>query len=511
MLALRPLENRRVQLLLLFAWCFVLRSPTFLVPTVDWDESIYVLMASDWLVGHAPYTTVFDHKPLGIYAIFAAALSMFGESMIAIRLVTTLAVYATSLVLYLLARRLFENSVTASVAAVLYPVFTLGLQGLSSNTELFFILCNVGGLSLLLVALEHSGRRRWLLGGAAGLAFGAALQIKYLVVIEIAVLASYVLWRNRRNLLGAPGFLLPLALGALLPTAAAGLYFVAHDLWADFLFANFEANRRYLDSTNPADLWRGLRHSTQDWFKWNWVALLTAVVVHYRTKDGIETSSTRGFLFVWLLAGFAESWATLKFFNHYSLVTLPPICLLVAGVLGRYYVNAGNRRVFALALSIVIAFPLYRTFDGYYASWLTDYARHSNRVSNVADYLRGQVSPGEYIYVVNDQPIIYFLVRARWPTKYVLPPNMIAETSSAMAGLNFHEELDNILHKRPRFVIIRELNDNNSRVEEIRKRISADYVLDANVGDATVYRLRLPVNRSANGAPANYRRNRSTA
>ena len=60
--------------LFLFLWALLMRTPTFLVSAVDWDESLYVLIASQWLSGHPPYTTVFEIKPIGIFAIFAAAL-----------------------------------------------------------------------------------------------------------------------------------------------------------------------------------------------------------------------------------------------------------------------------------------------------------------------------------------------------------------------------------------------------------------------------------------------------
>jgi hypothetical protein len=60
--ALRPVVNTRSYgfLAFLFFWVLILRAPTFLVSAVDWDEGLYVLMASQWLDGHPPYTTVFE-------------------------------------------------------------------------------------------------------------------------------------------------------------------------------------------------------------------------------------------------------------------------------------------------------------------------------------------------------------------------------------------------------------------------------------------------------------------
>ncbi len=175
-------------LLFLFLWALLMRAPTFLVSAVDWDESLYVLIASQWLSGHPPYTTVFEIKPIGIFAIFAAALGAFGESIASIRLLTVTVVCLTSVVMLLIARRMLHNELAALVAAISYPVLTLGLQGLSSNTELFFMFFNLLGLLLLLLSTANPGIERGkasLYALAAGLSFGAAIQIKYVVAIEI--------------------------------------------------------------------------------------------------------------------------------------------------------------------------------------------------------------------------------------------------------------------------------------------------------------------------------------
>src|SRR6266705_2005613 len=100
-------------LIFLLSWVLVLRAPTFLVSAIDWDEGLYVLIASQWLSGHPPYTTVFEIKPI---AIFAAALGVLGDSVASIRFITVAFVYLTSVVLLLLAKRLFRSEVAGIVA-----------------------------------------------------------------------------------------------------------------------------------------------------------------------------------------------------------------------------------------------------------------------------------------------------------------------------------------------------------------------------------------------------------
>ncbi len=218
-------------LIFLLFWVLILRAPTFLVSAVDWDEGLYVLIASQWLSGHPPYTTVLEVKPIGIFAIFAAAMGVLGESMASVRFITIAIVYMTSVVLLLIARRLLRNDIAGAVAAVSYPALTLaGLQGLSSNTELFYIFFNVLGLLFLIVSISNpeSTRRNALLYAlAAGLSFGAAVQIKYVVAVETALFVAYFLLAQYRSIRYAPSVFLMLAVGGVLPSVCAIGY-----LWA---------------------------------------------------------------------------------------------------------------------------------------------------------------------------------------------------------------------------------------------------------------------------------------
>lgn len=482
-----PVVRRLVFLFALLAWVLLLRAPTFLRSVVDWDESIYVLVASQWLHGHLPYTTVFDHKPIGIYTIFRLAFGLFGESMYSIRLITVAFVYLTSIALFLLGRKLFSSTGSGVLAAVCYPVFTLGLQGLSSNTELFFICFNVLGLYFLLQAASDCAQRKLFYGLAAGLSFGAAFQTKYLVALEIAYFVVYVLATRLHAIRRAPLPLLAVVFAAAVPTALALWYFWANDTLQQFLYANFEANRRYVAAGDMTALWRKFSHSLQDWFKWNWVTVVGAALIGYRYRPGAAQRGAEWFLVGWLLVAFAESWTTLKFFKHYYLVTLPPLCLLLAGVLGRYQRVVGNRQVLILVLVLILGFPIARTIEKYYLPWMTAYAKHGDVNVNIARYLMTKIGPDDSIYVVNGQPIIYFLANARLATPYVLPPWLLVEDLSRVVGVDYPAEIDRIFSSDPRVILVRDQAEQNPRLTEITARLAEGYVLDIKIADTAIY------------------------
>jgi 4-amino-4-deoxy-L-arabinose transferase-like glycosyltransferase len=321
-------------LMFLLVWVLILRAPTFLVSAIDWDEGQYALMASQWLNGHPPYTTVLEIKPIGIFAIFAAAMGMLGESMASIRFITIAIVYMTSVVLLLIARRLLRSDVAGVVAAVSYPAFTLGgLQGLSSNTELFYIFFNVLGLLFLLVSTSSpdlTRRNALLYALAAGLSFGVAVQIKYVVAIESAFFVAYFLLARYRSVRYAPATMVMLVVGGVLPSIAAIGYLWMQGALELYLAGNFGVYGRYLAVRNSEDIWTALKHGLQDWVKWSWVTVAAIALLRTKTRPEPAAAPVLPFFILWLLVGFAEASLTLRFFKHYYLVTMPPLCLLLA-------------------------------------------------------------------------------------------------------------------------------------------------------------------------------------
>jgi len=128
-----------VALLALLAWCVALRLPTIPRSVIDWDESVYLLMADQWSHGHLPYTAVWDHKPVGAYALFRMGFALFGRSVLSARLLVTVFVFLGAWLLYAIAALLLDSRRAAAVAAIAYPAFSLRFGGTAANTELFFV------------------------------------------------------------------------------------------------------------------------------------------------------------------------------------------------------------------------------------------------------------------------------------------------------------------------------------------------------------------------------------
>src|SRR5262249_11730721 len=175
---------------------FALRSSTFFHSTENWDESLYLLMSRSLLHGHPPYTQVWNHKPPGIVLLFALGQVVFGPTVLSIRILAGLAVSTSCLLLYFIGRSL-RDPTTGIVAGFLYAAFSLD-YGRSSCLELFYT-----PLLLLAFFLVLSREVDELLDSSVvplvlGFVGGLALQLKFVIVFDLAALCLFVLllWRQ---------------------------------------------------------------------------------------------------------------------------------------------------------------------------------------------------------------------------------------------------------------------------------------------------------------------------
>src|SRR5438105_81804 len=59
--------------LLMLGTALVLRAFSYTSAGLDWDESLYIVIAQRWLQGGVPYLAIWDQHPMGLPALFAAA------------------------------------------------------------------------------------------------------------------------------------------------------------------------------------------------------------------------------------------------------------------------------------------------------------------------------------------------------------------------------------------------------------------------------------------------------
>ena len=152
-----------------------------------------------------------------------------------------------------------------------------------------------------------------------------------------------------------------------------------------------------------------------------------------------------------------------SFLIYYFLQLLPSLCLLSAQIIIKttWSVTAiGKTRRF-LNLALILAIPFLSNIYPYLKdSTKLVYFRQLKGVQNwgdnpaiISQYLRERVTPQNYIYVADYEPIIYYLVSAKIPSKYAFPAFITQPKLSQVAGIEPIQELQSILQKEPVYII----------------------------------------------------------
>ena len=166
------------------------RSLWFTDPVADFDEQIYSLIGWRMTHGDLPFVEVWDRKPFGLFAIFAAAHWLFGPEPLAYQFVACLFALGGGLLVYALARDLVDR-VSATIAGSLYLMLIAAYGSYSAQSEIFHV-----PLMLAMLWLVRDPRRPDALKRAtvAMLLGGIALQIKYTVLPQCLFFGGYALY-----------------------------------------------------------------------------------------------------------------------------------------------------------------------------------------------------------------------------------------------------------------------------------------------------------------------------
>ena len=141
-------------LLLVVFLTMVIRYGLIEVP-FERDEGEYAYGGQLILQGILPYQQIYNMKLPGIYAAYAGLMAVFGQTHMGIHLGLMFINAATIVLVFLLAKQLYD-SIVGLVAAAAFAIMSLlpSVQGISAAAEHFVILFSIGGLWVLVKALD---------------------------------------------------------------------------------------------------------------------------------------------------------------------------------------------------------------------------------------------------------------------------------------------------------------------------------------------------------------------
>lgn len=501
----------------------LIRFQSFHMRIIDWDESIYFMWAKELLQGHLPYVNIIEDKPVGISLIYAGALLAFGKTMFSIRILAWLSITCSSFFLYKIGRILGNNSCFSGImAGLLYSFYTYFNVGIAANTEIIFAFFTIFSFYLLfnnLQYLQNPNSKIYKVFFFIGLSLGVGFMIKYVVVFDIIsmfiiiLLLTYFSGENQTNI--KPIHIVKLFLSLILGLALPQILIL-------FLYTINAQLNTYIDATVFIfKFTKLLAFSFNEMFHSMMVNLAPYQILFYSfiflaffKKFPQKTKINLICLIIWILILLYElSFCLTRYWGHYTIQLLPPLCLLCALLITeslKLLNKIENKYKYICIYSILIV-----------ASYIT-YTTNKNAVLNnnkiriinhkiepfyndrqsvLANYINKKIGTGKYILVLSEDYIMYDMTQSKYPTKYIMP-HMILD-SSFDSIINHKKEIKGIMAKKPEYILLPNPKTNalsndiyswliaNHKVYNLlNEYLKKDYVLETKLNTSIIYRLK---------------------
>lgn len=425
---------------------------------LDRDEGTYGYMGANLGSGLVPYRDAFDHKPPVIYFVYAVISGLGEDHRLSTRVVGTVVMLLTIVLVYGLGRRIYGPAVGV-LAASLYALVGnwAHVQAAHLNTEHVM-------LPLLLIstlaAVEAGQRRLEWLSMIAGVT--ACLAILTKPVALPAALPLFMVATNP-DLRAWPAARIPAAwfiTGSLVPVAAFGIWFLVNGAIDDLYWSVFAFNADYVGGS-IADQQKLLLGFGPIVSPLSLVALAGA----FARPGGAEGLPKLHYLFLaWAAANVLGAKMAAPYpVPHYFVPIMPAVAILAALVFVGVWrafrkMSAPLRWVMPLAAAASILasawWHLNENLDFYFRKSVEqkialEFAEQGPQAflaaERVADYVASVTDEHEEILVWAGEAEVYFLANRKSATRYINTGNVFPERERTVR----HDAIAN----RPRVVV----------------------------------------------------------
>lgn len=482
----------------------------FLNIDIQHDEGTFMFMAKKILDGATPYKDFFDHKPPGIYYLYAILFVLFGKSLSSIRLGVFVFQLGTAVTVYFIGKEI-KKEIIGKIASILFliGVFTPITAGYIGQTEPFMIF--FGTLGIFLYIKSKNGEKFWLVL-LSGLFIGIATLFKQSAFLILLGLYMYFIlgaWlKEKRNLVNLKHMLWQcsvLAIGVGFIWLPILYYFYIAGAYRDLIYAVFQYNTTEYASFSVLNM----RTITYFWSAFKvyapfWVFGIVAVLlIVYRFLLHKVYDIT--FLLVVLSCTLPTQlmvrqyrwyfFTIIPFFSILAAITIIDIFKYLKNGLAMkdstpYRINKSidddsDRSVYILVV-IIVVFLLGISVVNIYKEYPTKSVGYELAL---VKYIHEHTSPEEKIYIFGSAPGLYFILDRDPPSKYYF---LLQWTASEEIQLDIINGLDNY---RVRYVILKnhsymiDKNGNALFGQTLYKYIKSNYMLEKSWGERSETKL----------------------
>ncbi len=500
-----------------------LRSTTLCIPLID-DEETFAAFARVLLHGGIPYVSVVDNKPPLVYYWYAFWLWLGGDGhTVLLHLAGMLWVAATCWVMYRIGR-LIENALCGFFAALLFAIFTTTYIPGYIAIHAALLLALPTSLSVYCLLQWHSARRaRWIFW--SGVCAGMAVLFKYqaLVQLPFTVWALIYLSVRRREtnswrmVQGAALYFF----GVMIVPLIVAWHLHQQGALAAMYDVTWLASFRYMgQGATVGQVWlRALVHIgtyvLATWLLW---FVFAQQIIHRLKKYYLGLPIRRPYPTLvggWLLWSLPAVMAGSRFYGHYFIQLLPPLCLMTGVQCARWWSPAKSvnpqraRRWLAGGLAVwSVAWMLPRLFFDPLAARF--HIQNLQVEQKIATYLRVHMPLDARFFVWGTEPAIYFLAQRNPATRFLWSDSLTgrspglpetqrgaADTSSLVNADDWQQVMDDLARTPPLYFVdcaAGDLRDYGkfpiANYPRMALFVAAHYVLETSIDGVEMYRKR---------------------
>ena len=471
----RPNSERKTQtsdlrvafwgLLLVVLLTMVIRYGLIEVP-FERDEGEYAYGGQLILQGMLPYQQLYNMKLPGIYAAYAGLMTVFGQTHIGIHLGLMFINAATIVLVYLLAKQLYDP-IVGLVAAAAFAIMSLlpSVQGIFANAEHFVILFSVGGLWILVKALDED--RPWLLM-ISGLLLGSGFLMKqhgaaFILFGGIYILIQQIRFRPvfQRQIFFKIGLF---TVGAIIPYGITCMVFVSNGIFEKFWFWTFKYAKAYTSLAPLSEGWNLFKARALNIIQSApliWLLIFLGLPALWLDKGARRRLIFVGLFFAFSLLAICPG---LYFRPHYFLLLMPASALLAGISIGAARNNLVSKRHLISKYGLPLLMAGICVVGSVYQHWHFLFNRTPFELSRsvyglnpfpetlqIAQFIRANSDEKDRIAVLGSEPQIYFYADRLSASGYIY---MYALMENHDYALKMQKEMIQELESaQPKFIV----------------------------------------------------------
>ena len=393
------------------------------------DEGVYATVAQGLLKGQMPYRDLFDNKPPLVYAWYALSFLLFGEHVVAPRILAAMLLSLTTLSLFSQARMAFPKGV-AYVAAGLFGLSTgLPFVALHANTEAYMLLPLVTSLVAFTVGVRRGGMRWFLLSGAL---CGAAMMTKQVALWNLVALvgvAAALRWKTDGLSMRTFHPSAYLVAGAAAAVGLVAVPFAVTGSLGELYYANVSYNWLYVGvlsySERLADFASGTAYVAAVAAPLAGGAIWGLLTLIRRRKQSLDY-----LLVAWALASAAGVATGGRFFPHYFLHLMPAAAVLTALVVYEVTTKRRTQPLGRPALGVVLLMLMVslgtigvmylapRAAEERIAESVAEQKEWESSSRQLGEYVGARTEPDDKIFNFGREAQIYFYADRQPAVRY---------------------------------------------------------------------------------------------